>query len=200
MTVLEAILSPEWSNRYHSFNSDWGPGEEMASMRNGSGDEYSIIISAAGAYIRGFAHEAVMSPYGNDGLWQGVLDSVPEVFHPGIEKPAFCNQDGMPIVTVCLWHEVGDDQLMAGEIDYPECQSDPDGAAYLFARLVAPSPEAFQRFAEDYYEVPVDLEAVRHVYALRPLTHAVVTTLNADLTLEDLVEDLAIVRYPSTAG
>ncbi|MFE4802065.1 hypothetical protein ACFRFL_45945 [Streptomyces sp. NPDC056708] len=32
-------------------------GEEMASMRNGSGDEYSIVFSAAGAYVRGFDHE-----------------------------------------------------------------------------------------------------------------------------------------------
>ena len=33
MAVLEAILSPEWSSRYHSFDADWSPGEEMASMR-----------------------------------------------------------------------------------------------------------------------------------------------------------------------
>ncbi|WP_433362529.1 hypothetical protein [Streptosporangium sp. CA-115845] len=80
MAVLEAVLSPEWSSRYHSFDADWSPGEEMASMRNGSGDEYSIVFSAAGAYIRGFDHEAVMSPYGNDGPWPGVLDSVPTSF------------------------------------------------------------------------------------------------------------------------
>ena len=39
MAVLEAIMSPEWSSRYHSFDAGWSPGEEMASMRNGSGDE-----------------------------------------------------------------------------------------------------------------------------------------------------------------
>lgn len=71
MAVLEAILNPEWSSRYHSYDAGWGPGEEMASMNNGSGDEYSIVFSAAGAYIRGFAHEAVMSPYGNGGPSRG---------------------------------------------------------------------------------------------------------------------------------
>ncbi|MER6952183.1 hypothetical protein ABT294_50055 [Nonomuraea sp. NPDC000554] len=200
MAVLEAILSPEWSSRYHSFDTGWGPGEEMASMRNGSGDEYSIVFSAAGAYIRGLAHEAVMSPYGNDGPWPGVLDSVPEIFRHCVQEPAFCDEDGMPVVTACLWREAGDDCWRVGEIDYPNDVSDPDGAAYLFARLVDPSPEAFRRFAEDYYEVPVDLDAVRHVYALRPLTQTVVTALNADLSVEDLADDLATARYPSVAS
>ncbi|WP_236050403.1 hypothetical protein [Nonomuraea cypriaca] len=200
MAVLEAILSPEWSIRYHSYDADWGPGEEMASMSNGSGDEHSIVFAAAGAYIRGFAHEAVMSPYGNDGPWPGVLDSVPEVFRRCVQEPAFCDEDGMSVVTACLWREAGDNCWRVGAIDYPDGVSDPDGAAYLFARLVDPSPEAFRRFAEDYYEVPVDLDAVRHVYALRPLTQAVVTALNAGLPVEDVADDLAAARYPSVVG
>ncbi|MCG5217757.1 hypothetical protein [Streptosporangium sp. KLBMP 9127] len=200
MAVLEAVLSPEWESRHHSFTADWSPTEEMASMRNGSGDEYSIVFSAAGAYVRGFDHEAVMSPYGNDGPWPGVLDSVPGVFRPCVEEPAFCDEDGMPVVTACLWREIGDDRWRVGEIDYPDGTNDPDGAVGLFSLLMEPSPEAFQRFAEDYYEVSIDLEAVRHVYALRPLTQAVVSVLNAELTLEDLAEDLAATRYPAADG
>ncbi|MFF4620165.1 hypothetical protein [Nonomuraea jabiensis] len=200
MAVLEAIMSPEWSSRYHSFDAGWSAGEEMASMRNGSGDEYSIVFSAAGAYIRGFAHESAMSPYGNDGPWPGVLDSVPKAFRHCVEEPAFCDEDGIPVVTACLWREVGDGRWRVGEIDYPDGMNDPDGALYLFARLVDPSPEAFQRFAEDYYEVPVNLDALRHVYALRPLTQAVVTALNADLAVKDLADDLAAARYPSVAS
>jgi hypothetical protein len=105
LAVLDAILSPEWEYRYHSFNGDWSREEEVASMRNGSGDEYSIVFSPAGAYVRGFAHESVMSPYANEDHepWPGVLDSVPEVFRAGVRKPAFCDEDGVPAVTVCLW-------------------------------------------------------------------------------------------------
>ncbi|MGW4801370.1 hypothetical protein ACWEPC_54005, partial [Nonomuraea sp. NPDC004297] len=147
MAVLEAILSPEWSSRYHSFDTSWGPGEEMASMRDGSGDEYSIVFSAAGAYIRGFAHESAMSPYGNNGPWPGVLDSVPEVFRDCVQERAFHDEDGVPVVTACLWRAAHDDRWWAGEIDYPDGVSEPDGAADLFARLVDPSPEAFRRFA-----------------------------------------------------
>ncbi|WP_246075568.1 hypothetical protein [Nonomuraea terrae] len=199
MAVLDAILSPEWSSRFHSYDTSWGPGE-MASMRNGSGDEYAIVFSVAGAYIRGFAHESVMSPYGHDRPWTGVVDSVPEVFRPCVEEPAFCDDGGMPIVTACLWRQSGDDRWSVGEIDYPDGVSDPDGAAYLFERLVDPRPEAFQRYAEDYFDVAVGLDAVRHVHALRPLTQAVVTALNPHLLLADLAEDLATARYPSVAG
>lgn len=105
LAVLDAILSPEWEYRYHSFNGDWSREEEVASMRNGSGDEYSIVFSPAGAYVRGFAHESVMSPYANEDHepWPGVLDSVPEVFRAGVREPAFCDEDGVPAVTVCLW-------------------------------------------------------------------------------------------------
>ncbi|MEU0566528.1 hypothetical protein ABZ297_14190 [Nonomuraea sp. NPDC005983] len=161
-------------------------------------DHTPLALSVAS--IRGFFYEAVMSPYGNDGPWPGVLDSVPEVFRHCVQEPAFCAEDGMPIVTACLWRETGDERWQVGEIGYPDGVSDPDGAAYLFARLVDPSPEAFRRFTEDYYEVPANLDAVGHIYALRPLTQAVVTELNADLTVRDLADDLAACRYPSADG
>jgi hypothetical protein len=115
MAVLEAVLSPDWESRYHSFDAGWGPEEEMASMRNGEGDEYSIVFSAQGAYIRGFAREVVMSPYGSDGPWPGVLDSVPDVFRHCVEESAFCDEDGMPVVTACLWRETHDDHWQVAQ-------------------------------------------------------------------------------------
>lgn len=197
MAILEAVLSPEWADRYHSFNDHWSETESMASMRNGSGDEYSIVFSTAGAYIRGFDHESPMSPYAEDGPWPGVLDDVPDVFRPCVEEPAFSDEEGMPLITACMWRETGDDGWKTGSIDFPEEGTvDPDGAGYLFQLLVDRSPEAFQRWAEDYYETPVDLEAVRHVYSSRPLTEGVVSALNAEITLADLAEDIAEIGYP----
>lgn len=195
--MLDAVLSPDRESRYHSFHPGWADGEEMASMRNGSGDEYSIVFSAAGAYIRGFDHEAPMSPYGKDGEpWPGVLDDVPDVFKPFVEEPAFTDEDEVPLVTVCLWREATDDRWRHGVIDFPAGCSDPDGALRLFERLIDGSPQAFQRFAQDYYEVPVDLEAVRAVYALRPLSHRLVASLNPEATLPDLAEDITAIGYP----
>ncbi|GLW75202.1 hypothetical protein Kpho02_74990 [Kitasatospora phosalacinea] len=200
LAMLDAILSPDREGRYHSFDAGWADGEEMASMRNGLGDEYSIVFSAAGACVRGFDREAPMSPYNNDGEpWPGVIDEVPEVFEPFVAEPAFTDEDDVPVVTACLWREVTDDRWRHGAIDFPTGRYDPDGAAGLFELLVDPSPEAFQRFAEEYYEVPVDLEAVRAVYALQPLSQQLVSSLNAEVTLADLAGDIAGIGYPQSA-
>ncbi|MFI1212629.1 hypothetical protein ACH4UV_34165 [Streptomyces sp. NPDC020802] len=197
LAMLDAILSPDWESRYHSFNAGWAAGEEMASMRTGSGDEYSIVFSAAGGYIRGFSHESAMSPYGNDyEPWPGVIDEVPEAFHRFVEEPAFTDEDGVPVITACLWRGTTDDQWRHGTIDFPVDRPDPDGTAGLFKLLVDRSPEAFQHFAEDYYEVPVDLKAVSSVYALRPLDQELVSSLNAEVTLADLAQDVSEIGYP----
>ncbi|MEU0338398.1 hypothetical protein ABZ092_05245 [Streptomyces bobili] len=199
--MLDAILSPEWECRYYSFNTAWAEAEEMASMRNGSGDEYSIVFCAAGAYVRGFGHETPMNPHGNDGEpWPGVIDEVPGVFRPFVEEPAFTDWDGVPVVTACLWRETADDQWHHGAIDFPTDSAGPDGSTSLFGLLIDRSPQAFQRFAEDYYEVPVDLAAVSAVYALRPLGQELVSSLNGDVTLADLAKDIADIGYPQPPG
>ncbi len=194
MAVLEAVLSPEWESRHHSFDGRWSDGVELASMRNGSGDEYSLVLTAAGAYLRGFDHESPMSPYAEDHeVWPGVLDDVPAALRVWVEEPAFHDGTGVSCVTACLWREADDDAWRHGAIEYPAGRSDPDGADYLFGMLVDRSPERFQDWAKDYYGVPVDLEVVRHVFAGGALTEGVVASLNPAVTLADLADDLATI-------
>ena len=115
LAMLDAILSPEWEFRYYSFSTAWADGQEAASMRNGSGDGYTIVFCAAGAYVRGFGHEAPMSPYGNDGEpWPGVIDEVPELFRAFVEESAFTDEEGVAVVTACLWRGSTDDRLSRG--------------------------------------------------------------------------------------
>lgn len=179
LAMLDAILSPDWESRYYSFNAGWADGEEMASMCNGSGDEYSIVFSAVGAYVRGFDHESPMSPFGNDGEpWPGVIE------------------EGVAVVTACLWRGSTDERWHHGTIDFPEGAVDPDGATSLFGLLVDRAPEAFQRFAEDYYEVSIDLGAVSQVHALRPLNQELVSLLNPEVSLTDLAQDISEIGYP----
>ncbi|MGW3269815.1 hypothetical protein [Streptomyces sp. NPDC001056] len=198
IAMLETVLNPD-GERYYSFSRAWSETEEIASMRNGSGDEFDVIFSPADAYVRGFDHESAMSPYVDDAPWPGVVDSVPEVFRSCVEEPSFTD-DGMPRVTACIWREEGSEHWQAGEIDFPEDNADPDGSGWLFHLLVDPSPEAFQKFAEDYYEIPVDIHAVRHVYALRPLTQEVVTALNDKASLAGIADAAAAIGYAITTG
>ncbi|MFD4023665.1 hypothetical protein ACFWRV_09120 [Streptomyces sp. NPDC058576] len=200
LAMLDAILCPEWDHRWHGFDAQWSPTEAMASMQDGAGGEYSIVFSADGAYARGFDHESPMSPYVDDVPWPGVLDEVPAVFRRYVEEPSFSDESGMPVVTACLWRERGADRWRAGAVEFPEDGEDSDGADGLFQLLVIGTPESYQEWAEDYFERAVDLEAVRHVYALRPLTDEVVAAINPERVPAELAEDIKEIGYPVGAG
>src|SRR4051794_29115430 len=92
LAMLDAIISPEWEYRYFSFNAEWGTslGERMASMRNGSGDEYFLLFAGAGAILKGFDHESPMSSWTGipPSVWPGVVDHVPEEFSAFLAEPA----------------------------------------------------------------------------------------------------------------
>ena len=191
MAMLDAILSPEWEYRYYSFNARWAEGEEMGSMRDGSGDDFFVLFNAAGCFLKGFAHEASMSPAGQspEQVWPGVLDGVPPDFARGLQEPAFRMEDA----TFCLWRRSGDDSWQVGPVEWPE-GPDPDGSAGLLSPLDG-EPETYRAWAEDYYERDVDLAPVRAIYTHEPLTEALVAGLNPDVTLGELEADVVEIGY-----
>ncbi|MFI0967151.1 hypothetical protein ACH4S8_38055 [Streptomyces sp. NPDC021080] len=198
MAMAEAILNPDGECVY-SYSPQWSETEEAALMRNGSGDEYDMVFAPDGAYIRGFDHESPLSPYHHEDVprpWPGVLDSVPEAFRRHVEEPAFTDEDGCPVVTVCLWRAADTPSWETGRITFPEGHPDPDGSNRLFELLLDPTPEAFQTFAEDYYEVPADIEALRHIYDLRPLGRRDVAALNPSVDAETVIEAAKVIGYP----
>ncbi|MET7312684.1 hypothetical protein ABZS68_38140 [Streptomyces sp. NPDC005571] len=58
MAMLDAVLSPEWGFRYYSYDTQWAPSEEFASMKDGSGDDYVIVFSESGVYAQATHHES----------------------------------------------------------------------------------------------------------------------------------------------
>lgn len=197
LAVLDLILDDDPGSRYYAFDARWSPTEEAALMDNGSGDQYSVVFSPAGAFARGFAHESAMSPYANGGeTWPGLFDGVPAVFHGARDEPAFQDEEGRRLATICFWRGSTDSSWATGPIELPADKPFTDGADPLFEILADGRPEAYLTFAEDYHEVALDLEAVRHVYALMPLTEYVVTSLNPNRRLADLSDDLAEIGYP----
>lgn len=188
LAMLDAILYPEWEGRHYAFNSHWAEGEMMASMRDGQGDEWFLLFCQAGAVMKGFAHEAPMA----DGPpWPGVLSGVPSVFGRFLTEPAFSLQD----TTVCLWRTASDQRWHTGEVLYPP-GIDPDGSADLLF-LLDGRPRTYQPWAEENDEVGVNIASVEHLYQQHALTADVVATLNTEITLDDLAEDIAEIGYPS---
>jgi hypothetical protein len=150
------------------------------------------LFTLAGAIIKGFAHEAAMTPYGFEPLhvWPGVLDTVPSVFAAFLTEPAFVIED----TTFCVWRTYQDSVWQRGTIEFPD-DADPDGSQQLLAILDG-DPHTYQAYAETNYERSLNLDAVRHVYNQQPLTNTLVGVLNPGLSLADIAADQEEIGYP----
>jgi hypothetical protein len=185
LAMLDAIISPEWGDRYYSFNSTWGPNEEMASMRDGSGDDWFLLLDQTGAAIKGFAHELA------DGiaLSKNIQSQVPTNFSSFLSEPAFSMQHA----TFCYWRKEGDSSwtTVSGG-------PDDDGASEMLALLVS-GPSGYKAWAEEYFEVPVDLDAVAAVFSHRPLNDSIILALNPEADIGFVYEQAQEIGYPRGA-
>lgn len=194
LAALDAVLDPDPAYRWFSFDAGWGADEQVASMRNGSGDEYSITFSPAGAYLRGFDHESLLSPFTRTPAapYPGLLDAVPAALRAAALEPAW-QLDGVPLVTVSLWRLAGDAGWHAARAR--DAAGD-DGSEWLFDQLDG-DPASYAAFAAEHYETEVDLAVAEHVLAHRPLTADLARALDPDADWPSLVEDLAGIGYPT---
>ena len=160
-------------------------------MRDGSGDELFIIFTSNGAVIKGFAHEAPMSPYVHNPprVWSGVLETVPDFFTQLLIDPAF----SITNTTFCIWRTYQDTAWQCGNIKF-STEEDPDGSAGLLA-IFDGKPETYQVWAEYYYEQPVALAAVAHIYEHGVLTNEIISQLNSDASLKALEDDIREIGY-----
>jgi hypothetical protein len=182
LAMLDAILCPEWEYRYYSFDSGWGPGEEMASMRNGSGDDWFLLFDAAGAALKGFAHEIA-----NDvSLPQNIQAHVPADFASFLNEPAFSMQHA----TFCFWRRTNDSSWTKVGSALAD-----DGSDAMLALLVS-GPTGYKEWAEGYYEVLVSLDAVAAVFSHQSLNDSVIRTLNPEAALDSTYAEAKEIGYP----
>ncbi|SCE94131.1 hypothetical protein GA0074695_2316 [Micromonospora viridifaciens] len=203
LAVLERVI--DGGEPHYVYTPAWGT-DEAALMSNGSGDEWAVVFTADGGFIRVFDHESAMSPYGDPDheLWPGLIDGLPAVLRPQVEEPAFCDETGQFIATAVLWRLTDDGRWHAGEgITFPPLRgpyddTGPDGSRMLEI-LLDDIVDRYMEFASDYYEIEVDRAAVEHIVAQQPLTNTVIQALNPQLSVADLQKDLATIGYPVIA-
>jgi hypothetical protein len=187
--MLDAIICPEWEFRYYSYNSNWGKGEEMASMRNGCGDDWFLSFDSNGAALKGFAHEY---PVARDYSFPlRIQQTVPPVFASFLREPAF----SMDRASFCLWRRHSDPTWTVVPTSSGRASPEEDGSAELLGILDG-NPETYQRWAIDYYEQQVSLTAVRAIYEHQILDKHLLATLNSKLTLADISKDAMEIGYP----
>lgn len=196
IAMLDAVMSPDWQYRYYSFNSKWSPGEQMASMRNGSGDDYFILFNRHGAILKGYDHESVAAAHvvQHGAPLPGMFDSVPKEFAEFLTEPAFSiNQ-----TTFCHWRKYDDANWHWGH-PTPSASADAGGARSLLSVLTG-GPSAYAQWARGYYEVPVDLESVQRIYRHEPLSLALVHALNPRTAIRELQVDIEEIGFRTAVG
>jgi len=184
--MLDAILCPEWEDRYYSFSGGWGHDEEMASMRDGSGDDWFLLLDSKGAALKGFAHELA-----SDGSFpQNIQNQVPSDFMSFLGEPAFFMQHA----TFCYWRRSNDPSWSKVSGFLAE-----DGSEDMLALLVS-GPSGYKDWAEGYFEVPVALDAVSAVFAHQPLNDSIILQLNPEADLGFTYTQAAEIGYPCDAA
>lgn len=197
MALLDALQQRDWEYRLYSFNCHWSKTrpEQMGSMRDGQGDDVFVLFNPSGCWLKGFAHEAAMTPYRlkRPRVFPGVLDGVPAEFARCLSEPAFNLRD----TTFCVWRRYEDASWQRGPIRFPR-GDDPDGSARLLSPLDG-RPETYLAVAAGYFRRPwLTVDVVRHVYDHRPLTPELLAT--AGLTAGEMAEDVAEIGYPEVGG
>lgn len=201
LAVLDAIMSPDAAMRYFSYKPARGTDSIMAKMDNGSGDQWSLVVSPAGAYLRCFDHESPVSPFGREpvAVWPNLINAVPGALRQHALDPAWQLQ-GIPLITASLWREPIDESWHSAGAEVPEqlvagC-TDPDGVA--LCDQLGGDADTYVRFAAEYYERHIDPRIVGDIYRSRPLSANATRRLNPDIDWTDLRAEVASLGYPVT--
>lgn len=171
LAAAEAIVEPEWEYRYFSYDSNWAPGEEMASMRDGSGGHWFVLFQENQIGYK------CISP--DDGLIdniQEVESRIPDKYREFIEEPAFYRGEA-----TAIWLFEGDAWIKHGK----------ESVKYIvdLEQVIEWTVDDYKEWAEEYYERNVDLEALKLVFDHK-ISDRVVKKLNENLSISDIREDL----------
>jgi hypothetical protein len=190
LAMLDAIIAPDWEDRYYSYNQKWCVGEEMASMRNGSGDDWFILFGEFGAAIKGLDHESKIA--GNSILSKEVERQLPKSFSTFYKEPAF----GMDWLSFCYWCESTQsswEKVIHPDTTYSEMA---DGSLEFLSLLYEPA-SSYQEFASWYYEREISLEFIEKIYSHHTITEQIVHALNPELSIALAKEFAAEIGYPT---
>jgi hypothetical protein len=190
LAMLDAIICPEWIYRYYSHNSKWSEGQEMASMRDGCGDDWFLLFDEHGAALKGFAHESTVAK--DVSFIARIQEAVPSVFASFLSEPAF----SMNRASFCIWRRHADPAWSVVPTSGGFASPEQDGSDGLIGILDG-KPESYKGWATDYYEREISLAGVKAIYEHKPLNDQLIANLNPDISLSDIRNDVHEIGYPS---
>jgi len=175
IALLEAIISPEWEYRYYSYNSNWGEGEEMASMRDGSGDEWFLWVKNDLAALKVMSHE-----FGTLNDIEAIKNQFPTDYASFISEPAFSINE-----STSLWY-LSETEWVKFDVNEEETEK--------LIKVFEFTASEYKEWAENYYENEFPLEAIEKIMAGNCSDNEV-HLLNEDLSYKDIEEEINEIGY-----
>lgn len=188
--ILDTIMVEEEDSwlRVTTYYKNYSENMEMVNISNGAGDHMFILFSDYGTLIKGFDHESIISPYGNEGEepTKGIYDFVPKELMDLMDE-SIEQED----VTFCLWRSKTDSSWKKGEVTVPaEYKPGDDGEDFLLG-LIWTNADSWFDWARDYYdEQGIQLEAVKKVFQQERLTKEIIKEINPEREPEDVMNEL----------
>jgi hypothetical protein len=182
--IVDLILCEQSCLRVYDFDPNWAAGRTLGKFDNGSGDHMFALFSQSGTVLKGFAHESPVSRHArpDDEPWPGLYDGLPESLWDALNDPALESED----VTFCLWRGPADAHWWRGlelRIDVD------DGSDGLLGCLFTTTGEYIE-WAEEYYERPIDTEAVALLLTGAAITPELIGRINSDRDVKAVMAEL----------
>jgi hypothetical protein len=184
VSVLDALLCPEWEYRYYSYNSKWAEAEEFCEIRNGQGDHSLILFRNNSCVINGFMHEFRQPDKAE--LTKGLPNEFREFIY------------GEPVhsigSTFCIWN-TGNSVWQSGKV-LPN-----DGSGKVL-HIFDNNPQTYINWASGYFgdnlrPEGISLQAVNDIYQGKALNKEMVLNLVPEIEdWEQLEQDLQEIDYP----
>ncbi|MEK3723638.1 hypothetical protein [Paenibacillus sp. FSL H8-0034] len=185
LAALDIIVCDEEWLRYHSFDTNWTQELSLAKIDNGSGDHLFVVFGSQGVILKGFDHESALSPHAGDvyEVWPGIYDQVPDALMAYLQDPALEHD----VVTFCIWRASNEGHWQQGEVELPHGAD--DGSRWLLG-TINKSPEDYVEWAEGYYDLSLDMETVKQIFAGAPITAEMIQLLYPDRDVEQALMEL----------
>ncbi|MBT2293326.1 hypothetical protein J7E73_30380 [Paenibacillus albidus] len=192
LAALDLIMSETKWLRVHLYEPDWTAEATLGIVDNGAGDNMHVVFAPEGVVLKGCDHMSSMSPHAREEyeVWPGIYDEVPAGLLAYLRRdPNVFDADD---TTFCLWRSSGDAEWRAGEP--ADAEGLDDGADFLLGFLES-TPEEYADWAGTYFDKPISLSAVQHIYNGQPVTEAVITELNPERDVEAAMEELKALGF-----
>ncbi|HVT81802.1 MAG TPA: hypothetical protein VHM90_14245 [Phycisphaerae bacterium] len=180
----------------HRFDSRWVKGEQLAMWDNGQGDNFFCVFTEDGCWIKGFDHEAMMTPYRvrPPSIWKDMFKGMPTCFKKLVNEPAFeCDHT----TTFCIWRRAGAKAWSRGDFELPK-HRDPDGSAWIL-ELLDRTPDDWTEFENDNFELGVSINGgtVTAIFEHQPLTLHAIRQIDIRANIEACQAAAGKIGYPT---